>query len=68
MAMTVNKTKINSAGVFRCCLDGVTRLDPDLEVEPGHHVPCPHGEKCDGMTLTEDYKWVGAWIYERDHA
>lgn len=65
--MKLNETEINSAGVFRCCIESVHKSQLDKEVTEGEHIPCLYGKKCEGMTLHKG-TWIAGWIYKRDHA
>lgn len=47
----LSETRINQAGIMRCCTSAFEGLSEDDEVHEGQHLPCKHHDDDSGFIL-----------------
>lgn len=68
--MKLSETRLDQAGLLRCCTSGLESMNDDDEVHEGQHVPCKHHGSVDdpsGVILVGKV-WTPAWVVKKGKA
>ena len=57
--MKLHETKIDTGGLFRCCIATLRELDPEIDYPDGHILDCKYEKEGNAnLILSEGYwKW-----------